>query len=254
MSEPVTIGRATLYLGDCREVLPTLPPVDFICADPPYGTTAAPWDNVIPFAEMWAAVGCVARAGTPILLFAAEPFASRLRLSNEAQFKHDWVWHKPKATGFLNAKKRPLVAHEVLCLFAEGQSRYFPQKTTGHERKTTFRSSKLQTDVYGHMAGDYHYDSTERYPRSVIEFRQDTQNSSEHATQKPVGLLAYFLRTYSLPGDTVLDFTMGSGTTGVACLQEGRDFIGIEKDPEIFASAVQRIQRANADLFAGAAA
>lgn len=254
MQREVTIGRARLILGDCRDVLPTLGKVDLVLADPPYGTTAAPWDKVVPLDEMWAAIDHVTERGTPILLCAAEPFASRLRLSNERQFKHDWIWHKPKATGFLNAKKRPLVAHEVLCLFGQGQVRYYPQKTTGHPRKVSFRASHLQTQVYGEMVNDYQYDSTERYPRSVVEFSQDTQSSSEHATQKPVGLMAYFLRTYSLPGQTVLDFTMGSGTTGVACLQEGRHFIGIEKDPGIFSTAVKRIEQAHGDLFGSAAA
>lgn len=250
----VTIGRARLICGDCLRVLPTLQPVDLVLADPPFGTTAAPWDKIIPFGEMWDAIDHVTERGTPVLLCAAEPFASHLRLSNKRHFKHDWIWHKPKATGFLNAKKRPLVAHEVLCLFGKGQVRYYPQKTTGHERKKTFRAAHLQTAVYGEMSGDYHYDSTERYPRSVVEFKQDTQNSSEHATQKPVGLMAYFLRTYSQPGETVLDFTMGSGTTGVAALQEGRFFIGIEKDPAIFATAVSRIRSAHDDLFGSAAA
>lgn len=252
MIEPVRIGRATLYCGDCRDILPMLSKVSAVIADPPYGTTNAAWDSVIPFDEMWAAVSHVTERGTPILLFAAEPFASHLRLSNLRQYKHDWIWEKPKAAGFLNAKKRPLVAHENLCLFAEGQARYFPQKSTGHRRKKTFRGAHLQTEVYGHMGGDYHYDSTTRYPRSVVEFSQDTQNSSVHATQKPVGMMAYFVRTYSQPGETVLDFTMGSGTTGIAALQEGRQFIGIEQDPEIFDISCKRLRAATQDLMVGA--
>ena len=248
-----TIGRATLYLGDCREVLPTLRPVAAVIADIPYGTTNAPWDTAIPFPDMWAALAHVAERGTPLLLFGAEPFSSGLRLSNLKRFKYDWVWSKPKATGFLNAKKQPLRAHELISVFAEGQARYYPEKTTGHPRKKTFRGKHLQTAVYGEMSGDYYYDSTERYPRSVIEFAQDTQNSSEHDTQKPVELMRYLVRTYSQPGDTVLDFTMGSGTTGIACLQEGRDFIGVESDLAHFETACRRIEDAN-DLTARAAA
>lgn len=235
------IGRARLILADCREVLPTLPRVDAVIADIPYGTTNASWDKAIPFAEMWAALAHVVERETPVVLFGAEPFSSGLRMSNPKRFKYDWVWSKPKATGFLNAKKQPLRAHEIISVFAEGRARYFPQKTTGHPRKTTFRGKHLQTAVYGEMSGDYRYDSTERYPRSVIEFTQDTQNSSEHDTQKPVALMAYLVRTYSVPGDTVLDFTMGSGTTGIACLNEGRDFIGIEANPETFDIACKRI-------------
>lgn len=256
MVEPVTIGRAKLYLGDCRDVLPRLGLIDAVIADIPYGTTNAAWDRAIPFAEMWAALKFVSDRETPIVLFGAEPFSSGLRLSNPRLFKYDWIWSKPKATGFLNAKLQPLRAHETISVFAEGRARYYPEKTTGHQRKTTFRGKHLQTAVYGEMAGDYYYDSSERYPRSVIEFAQDTQNSSEHDTQKPVGLMAYLVRTYSQADDTVLDFTMGSGTTGIACHLEGRKFIGIENNPETFDIACKRIEEAQrqGDLFLEGAA
>lgn len=241
MVEWVTIGRARLALGDCRDILPSLGKVTAVIADPPYQTTAAAWDKIIPFSEMWAGLDLVIERGTPIVIFGAEPFSSALRMSRFKRFKYDIIWEKPKATGFLNAKKRPLVAHEVISVFADGQARYYPQKTTGHPRKTSFRGKHLQTAVYGEMANDYLYDSTERYPRSVIKFAQDTQKSSEHDTQKPVGLMRYLVRSFTQPGDTVLDFTMGSGTTGVACHLEGRDFIGIEKCERFFEIAVRRI-------------
>lgn len=250
------IGNATLYLGDCREVLPTLERVHAVITDIPYGTTRCSWDQVIPFADMWAAIEHVAGHGCPVVLFGSEPFSSLLRTSNLRQFKYDWVWDKPKGTGFLNAKKQPLRGHEIISVFGEGAVRYYPQKTQGHARKQTFRGKHLQTAVYGHMAGDYHYDSTERYPRSVVTFSSDTQNSSEHDTQKPVALMQYLVRTYSLPGDTVLDFTMGSGTTGVACVMEGRQFIGVESDAGHFATACRRIEDAQrqGNLFSEAAA
>ncbi|HET7154968.1 MAG TPA: DNA methyltransferase, partial [Hyphomicrobiaceae bacterium] len=133
-------------------------------------------------------------------------------------------------------------SHEIVSVFCDGQSRYYPQKTTGHNRKTTFRGSHLQTAVYGHMAGDYHYDSTERYPRSVQTFSSDTQNSSLHDTQKPVDFMAYLIATYSQPGETVLDFTMGSATTGIAALRTGRAFVGIESEPDHFAVACERLR------------
>ena len=255
MSAPVIIGNATLYLGDCREILPTLSLVDAVITDPPYGTTNCGWDQIIPFDEMWAALEPVTERGTPIVLFGSEPFSSLLRASNIRKFKYDWIWDKPKATGFLNAKKQPMRGHETISVFGEGQVRYYPQKTQGHTRKQTFRGSHLQTAVYGDMAGDYHYDSTERYPRSVVTFSSDTQNSSEHDTQKPVALMAYLILTYSLPGQTVLDFTMGSGTTGVACTSEGRSFIGIESDPVHFETACRRIEDAQrqGSLFGAAA-
>jgi len=242
------IGNATLILGDCREVLPALGKVDAVIADIPYGTTRCGWDQIIPFEEMWSAIGHVTGRGCPIVLFGSEPFSSLLRTSNIRQFKYDWVWHKTKATGFLNAKKQPLRGHEIVSVFGEGLISYYPQKTTGHPRKKTFRGKHLQTAVYGHMAGDYHYDSTERYPHSVLTFIADTQNSSEHDTQKPVELMAYLVRTYSAPANLVLDFTMGSGTTGVACALEGRRFIGVETDSDHFETACRRIRDFESDV------
>jgi site-specific DNA-methyltransferase (adenine-specific) len=250
----VQIGQATLYCGDCLDVMPTLEPVSAVITDIPYGTTRCSWDAIIPFADMWRALNPVVRRGVPIVLFGSEPFSSALRMSNIRRFKYDWVWDKPKGTGFLNAKKQPLRGHEMVSVFGEGQVAYYPQKTTGHERKRTFRGKHLQTDVYGNMAGDYHYDSTERYPRSVVTFSSDTQNSSFHPTQKPVDLMRYLVRTYSAPGDTVLDFTMGSGTTGIACAMEKRRFIGIERRQDYFDIACQRIRDADGPLFAGVAA
>lgn len=238
------IGAATLYLGDCREILPALPKVDAVITDPPYGTTQCAWDSVIPLEDMWRAIAFVTERQTPVVLFGSEPFSSFLRVSNIKRFKYDWIWDKPKGTGFLNAKKQPLRGHEIVSVFCDGQTPYYPQMTRGHQRKTTFRAAHLQTAVYGEMSGDYHYDSTERYPRSVLTFSSDTQNSSLHPTQKPVDLLRYLVATYSKPAQTVLDFTMGSGTTAVACMAEGRNFIGVEKDPTYFDIACRRIDDA----------
>lgn len=244
MIEPVVIGNATLYHGDCREVMPTLQPVDAVITDPPYGTTRCAWDVVIPFDVMWRLLHPLAGARVPVLLFGSEPFSSLLRTSNMRQFKYDHVWKKTKPTGFLNAKKQPLRAHEIISVFCNGRAPYFPQMTGGHERKTTFRASHLRTEVYGSMAGDVAYDSTERYPKSVVTFPSDTQTSAEHPTQKPVALMQYLIRTHTKPGDVVLDFTMGSGTTGVACGIEGRRFIGIEDKAVHFATACRRIEDA----------
>lgn len=244
MSRVETIGNATLYLGDCREILPTLPKVDAVITDPPYGTTQCAWDAVIPLQEMWDALAFVLDREVPVAIFGSEPFSSFLRASNIRRFKYDWIWDKPKGTGFLNAKKQPLRCHELISVFSDGPARYYPQKTSGHERKTTFRAKHLQTDVYGEMSGDYRYDSTERYPRSVLTFSSDTQNSSLHPTQKPVALLQYLILTYSRAGETVLDFTMGSGTAGVAAAIEQRLFIGIEREPKYFDIACRRIEDA----------
>lgn len=223
---------------------------DAVVTDPPYGTTQCAWDAIIPFEAMWSALADCTTPETPILIFGSEPFSSLLRVSNLRRFKYDWVWDKPKATGFLNAKKQPLRGHELVSVFYERQCAYWPQKTKG-VRKTTFRGKHLQTDVYGEMRGDYAYDSDERYPNSVITFSQDTQNSSFHPTQKPVGLIEYMLKTYTLPGQSVLDFTMGSGTTLVACQRLGRTGTGIEIDPEYFDVACRRVEEATRqpDLF-----
>ncbi|ODP39368.1 cytosine methyltransferase [Sphingomonas turrisvirgatae] len=222
--------------------MPTLGKVAAVITDIPYGTTRCSWDQIIPFTEMWDAIGRVTERGTPVLLFGSEPFSSTLRMSNLRQFKYDWIWNKPKGTGFLNAKKQPLRKHETVSVFSDGATRYYPQKTTGHERKKTFRGRHLQTEVYGQMAGDYHYDSTERYPGTVLTFSSDTQNSSFHPTQKPVDLMEYLVRTFAQEGEVVLDFTMGSGTTGVAALRAGRRFIGIERDPKHFETACMRLR------------
>lgn len=244
------IGGQRLILGDCREVMPALGKFDAVVTDPPYGTTQCAWDAVIPFAEMWSALAGRVRAETPVLLFGSEPYSSLLRASNLRQFKYDWVWDKPKATGFLNAKKQPLRGHEIISVFYDRQCPYYPQKTKG-VRKTAFRGKHLQTDVYGEMRGDYAYDSEERYPNSVITFSADTQNSSFHPTQKPVALLEYLIRTYTETGGAVLDFTMGSGTTLVACQRLGRMGTGIEVDPDHFESACRRVEEATRqpDLF-----
>lgn len=237
------IGGQRLILGDCLAVMPTLGRFDAVVTDPPYGTTQCPWDAVIPFGDMWVALGPCISAVTPVLLFGSEPFSSLLRAANLRRFKYDWIWDKPKATGFLNAKKQPLRGHEVVSVFYERQPGYYPQKTRG-VRKQTFRGKHLQTDVYGEMIGDYAYDSDERYPSSVITFSSDTQNSSFHPTQKPVGLLEYLVKTYTLPGQSVLDFTMGSGTTLVACQRLGRMGTGIEIDPEYWTIACERVHKA----------
>ena len=237
------IGGQTLILGDCMEVMPNLGRVDAVVTDLPYGTTQCAWDAAIPFAAMWGALASCIGPDTPVLLFGSEPFSSMLRASNLRRFKYDWIWDKPKATGFLNAKKQPLRGHEIISVFYERQPLYQPQMTKG-VRKQTFRGKHLQTDVYGEMRGDYAYDSDQRYPNSVITFSSDTQNSNYHPTQKPVALLEYLIETYTAPGRTVLDFTMGSGTTLVACQRLGREGTGIEIDPGYFEIACRRVEEA----------
>jgi len=232
-----------LIHGDCLVEMSSIPDksIDCIIADLPYGTTQCKWDTIIPFEDLWVNYKRIIKDNGAICLFGAEPFSSLLRCSNLKMYKYDWVWDKIKGTGFLNAKKQPMRNHEIVSIFYKSQCTYNPQKTFGHNKKESFRKKNLQTDVYGEMKNDYSYSSTERYPRSIQEFSTDTQNSSLHPTQKPVLLLEYLIKTYTNEGDTVLDNVMGSGTCGVACINTGRNFIGIEKDDKYFEIAIGRI-------------
>jgi site-specific DNA-methyltransferase (adenine-specific) len=233
--------------GDCLEVLRFLAnkevKVDAIICDPPYGTTACKWDSVIPLSPMWGLLEKLMLDRTPVVLFGSEPFSSNLRISNLSRYKYDWVWEKNSAKGHFNAKKRPLSSHEMIHVFYSKPCTYNFQKSKGHVRKTATRPKEKNSEVYGNNTSTTHYDSTERYPRSVIKFGQDTQKSSLHPTQKPVALMEYLVKTYSNEGDTILDFAMGSGTTGVACQNLNRNFIGIEKDAEYFEIAKQRLNQ-----------
>ncbi len=236
------IGDCTLILGNCLEVMPTLGKVGAVITDIPYGTTQCSWDVTIPFDKMWPAINSVSSDDTPVVLFGTEPFSSMLRLSNFKNFKYDWIWDKPKGTGYLNAKKQPMRNHEIISVFYNKQCLYNPQMTKGHKRKVSVRGG-AKSDVYGEDGGNI-YDSTERYPRSILEYSSDTQNSSLHSTQKPVSLMWYLVETYTSEGDTVLDFTMGSGTTLVACAKLGRIGIGIEIYEKYFEIACKRVEEA----------
>lgn len=232
-----------LLKGDCLELMSEISTgsVDMILCDLPYGTTQCKWDFIIPFQELWKQYERVIKPNGAIVLFGSEPFSSHLRLSNLPLYKYDWVWDKVKGTGFLNAKKQPMRNHELIHVFYKKQCLYNPQKTQGHTKTVSFRAKHLQTDVYGEMKNDYRYEATDRYPRSIQVFSTDTQNSSLHPTQKPVALLEYLIKTYTIEGEIVLDNCMGSGSTGVAALNTGRKFIGIEKDETYFEIAKTRI-------------
>lgn len=235
-------------LGNCLEVMPTLheQSVDLILADLPYGTTRCSWDSIIPLEPLWAEYRRICRG--PILLFAQTPFDKVLGASNLPMLRYEWIWEKTNATGHLNAKRAPMKAHENLLVFYERQPTYNPQMTSGHARKTATKRGD-GSPVYGKQNLDgIVYDSTQRYPRSVQTFASDKQRSKLHNTQKPLDLCEYFIRTYSNAGDLVLDNCMGSGTTGVAAMREGRKFIGIESDPAIFAVAESRLHGAMAEV------
>lgn len=231
-----------LHNADCFDVFPSIADgsVDLVLADIPYGTTQCRWDSVLDLQEMWDQLYRIAKPSAAIILFSAQPFTSVLVASNLRDWKTEWIWEKPHATGFLNAKRQPLRAHENIEVFYRKQPTYNPQMTHGHTRKTATRGAP-NTDVYGDANRVVTYDSTSRYPRDVQKFSSDKQKQSLHSTQKPLALVRYLVETYSMPRDTVLDFTMGSGTTGVACMDAGRNFIGIEKDKEIYEVSCSRM-------------
>lgn len=240
-----------LIQGDCLEKMRDIPDdsVDMVLTDPPYGTTACKWDSIIPLELMWEQLQRVTKVDGAIVMTASQPFTSILVCSNLKMFKESLVWEKTTATGHLNAKRRFMRAHEDICVFYKKPPTYNPQKTTGHPRKISSAKSKVNskaTECYGRH-GLTSYDSTERYPRSVILTSTDKQKSKLHPTQKPVTLMEHLIKTYTNEGDKVLDFTMGSGTTGVACKNLNRSFIGIELDESYFNIAKGRINKDGED-------
>ena len=236
-----------LIKGDCLEVMKGIKDssIDAIITDPPYGTTQCKWDSVIDFKLMWEQLNRIIKPNGAIVLFGAEPFSSTLRVSNIKDYKYDWVWEKTQATGHLNAKRQPLRSNELISVFYKKQCTYNPQKTQGHKpmnRGIRRLSVQNKTQVYGKATKELPFGgNTDRYPRTNIVFKSDKQKSYLHPTQKPVALMEYLIKTYTNEGETVLDFTMGSGSTGVACKNTNRSFIGIELDDKYFNIAKNRI-------------
>lgn len=232
-----------LMHGDCLDILPTLPDasVDAVICDPPYGTTACKWDSVIPFEPMWRELKRLIKPRGAVVLFGSQPFTSALVMSNPGWFRAAWVWEKQKPTNFLQAKRQPLRAHEDVVVFSDSAMRYNPQGLQLVNVKSG-RKNKAARGVYRDVPGADYVQTVGNYPRTVLKF--DTDTSNPHPTAKPVALMEYLIRTYTDAGDVVLDFTMGSGTTGVACVNTGRRFIGIERDAGYFAIAERRIAEA----------
>lgn len=238
----------TLYNGDCIEVMKELISqgvrVNSIITDIPYGTTACEWDSVIPFDDMWDCLKAIRHDNTPILLFGNEPFNSYLRISDINEFKYDIYWQKERATNIFQLKKRPGKVIETICVFYKKQPVYNPQMVeyNGAKRTNKIKNGKLGVLVDSQNRKPYEYkDNGKRYPLQIVQFKRDILTSNLHPTQKPVELMEYLVNTYSDENDTILDFTMGSGTTGVACKHLNRKFIGIELNKEYFEIAKQRI-------------
>ncbi len=236
-----------LYHGDCFEVFPTIPQgsIDALISDPPYGTTALAWDKSIDWPAFWEAALRVCSERAVIVLFAAQPFATDLINSNRRLFRYELIWHKSIAVGWLDARRRPLRAHENILVFARHlhASTYNPQMETGH---TPYRRQAKPDEALAlHYGRGRKFTSGsptgERYPRSVLHF-PSRNGPILHPTQKPLALIEWLVKTYSYPGDTVLDPFMGSGTTGAACRETGRHFIGIEQDSAYFQGAESRLE------------
>lgn len=231
-------------MGDCLALMADLPDasIDAVIGDLPYGTTANKWDSIIPLDEMWAQFRRVCKPGAPIVLFSQQPFTTTLAASNIEQLKSEWIWRKPQGTGFLNAKRYPLKSHENILVFCDRLPPYNPQKSQGHKPYVVGKNkgSTNYRELDPERGGTVCVDGS-RYPTTVLEFGVTKSERGAHPTQKPVALLEYLIRTYSNEGDLVLDPTMGSGSTGVAALNAGRRFVGIERDAGYFAVAEERI-------------
>jgi DNA modification methylase len=213
--------------------------INMILCDPPYGITKNKWDRKLPLNTLWAQYGRISKGNSAIVMFASHPFTAELVISNAGLFRYSLIWHKTNAVGFLNAKKMPLRSHEDILVFYKKPPVYNPQKTSGHERKVAKRNTFSEN--YGKQTGSS-YDSTERYPTSVLTFAKDPAGLKAHPTQKPVPLFEYLIKTYTHPGDVVLDNCMGSGTTAVACINTGRYYIGFEKDEQYWKISQERIE------------
>jgi len=246
--------------GDCLELMKSIPDqsIDLILTDPPYGTTACKWDAVIPFERIWKELKRIRKERAAICLFGSEPFSSHLRMSNIKEFKYDWIWHKNMGGGFALAKKQPLKRHEIISVFYKNQCTYNPQfeaysESTKKKFKQGEKVKRNTNKITNNINSGINYEGIESfdfnrgtYPTSVKFFKRPhiANGASFHPTQKPVALLEYLIKTYTLEGETVLDFTMGSGSTGVACVNTNRRFIGIEKDDVYFEIAKNRIDNA----------
>jgi len=237
-----------LHMGNCLDIMPTIEAgsVDMVLTDPPYGTTACKWDSVIPFAPMWDCLKHVTKKNGAIVMTASQPFTSALVMSNVKMFKYCWVWDKKLGANFASARFQPLRVTEDVAVF--GGSNYTPIMTAGKMRKKG--GGEQFRGIYGDCDRmSVSYMSDQYHPTNIIDITNAARRGKVHPTQKPVALMEYLIKTYTNEGDTVLDFTMGSGTTGVACANLGREFIGIELDPDYFKIAQGRIADARAVLF-----
>jgi len=251
-----------LFCGDCLEIMRTMPDasVDAVICDPPYGTTSCAWDTVIPFAPMWEQLKRIIKPNGAIVLFGSQPFTSALIMSNPKMFKYCWIWEKNNSVGFVNAKLKPMNKHEDIVVFSEGMTsngnknnmQYNPQDLQPFNKEVKSGNKKGKENTYWRPSlkssnGGGHIQEFTNYPTTILKISKDAKNTV-HPTQKPVALMEYLIKTYTNEGETVLDFTMGSGSTAIACLNTNRNFIGIEKDEKYFQIAKDRITKHYNDL------
>ncbi len=248
-NKDVVTNEYSLLFGDCLERMKEIPDgsVDLILTDPPYGLVSCGWDSVIPFEPMWAELKRIIKPNGAIVLFGSEPFSSMLRCSNLKMFKYDWVWNKTKPQGFLNAKARPLVEHELIHVFSSGTCTstsktmtYNPQGLINVDVLLKNTDTESMGKRKSRKSGSEYKQTQSNYPRSILRYAHD--QSKLHPTQKPVALLEYLIKTYTNENETVLDFTFGSCSTGVAALNTNRKFLGIEMEEKYFDIGVKRMQ------------
>ena len=248
MNNPVIIGKATIYNCDCMEMLKEIKSesIDSIITDPPYGTTACKWDSVIPFDKMWEQLNRIIKPNGAIVLFGQEPFSSYLRMSNIEWFKYDWYWKKERITNVFQVKRRAGKIIEPISVFYKNQPTYNQQRTKhlGKLVKNSPLGNHTKTSALNELKVTPYNDDGMRCATQLLEFNRDLDKL--HETQKPVALIEFLIKTYTNENEIVLDFTMGSGTTGVACVNTNREFIGVELDKYYYDASIKRIKQATA--------
>ena len=244
------MAKIELYNGDCLEIMKNISDksVDMILCDLPYGTTACKWDTIIPFDKLWKQYNRIIKDDAAIVLFGSEPFSTELRHSNLEMYKYDLIWDKKKSSSALNCNYQPLKTHEIISVFGKmattysknGNMKYNPQGIIPREKVNKRNSNKA--DIFHSNPNIPTIQKYTNYPKSILSFSRE--NKCVHPTQKPVDLLEYLIKTYTNEGEIVLDNCMGSGSTGVACVNTNRNFIGIELDRDYFNIAKERIENA----------
>lgn len=246
------IKNIQLYNGDCLEIMDKLIEkgikVDLIIADTPYQKTKNKWDSIIPFDKMWDKLKKIRKDNTAIVLFGQGIFSAKLILSNEEEYRYSLIWNKEHPSGFLNANKMPLTSHEDILIFYRKLPIYNPQKFKGKQNNST--GNTIVPKINNNYKAFYQKDNSKKYgdmkfPRSILNFKKPHPSVMVHPTQKPIELLEYLIKTYSNEKSLVLDFTMGSGSTGIACKNLNRNFIGIEIDKDYFKLAINRLEVRN---------